>query len=193
MPPRPDRDDLLTLAGPLVRAEGARASSRLEEEVVALFDRLRDRLLRYLTTFGLSVSDSEEILQETFLALFQHLKLGKPRDNLDAWLFRVAHNLGLKRRNQIRRGFELFSEGVTTEEVAADPDLTPEVRLLHHETRQRLRAVVKGLPEQDGRCLALRAEGLRYREIAEILNMSLGAVSISLTRSLARLARVAGG
>jgi RNA polymerase sigma-70 factor (ECF subfamily) len=47
------------------------------------------------------------------------------------------------------------------------------------------------LPEQDRRCLSLRAEGLRYREIAEVLDMSLGAVSIALTRSLARIARSA--
>jgi RNA polymerase sigma-70 factor (ECF subfamily) len=41
--------------------------------------------------------------------------------------------------------------------------------------------------------LHLRAEGLRYREIAEILEMSLGAVSISLSRSLARLERADRG
>jgi RNA polymerase sigma-70 factor (ECF subfamily) len=35
----------------------------------------------------------------------------------------------------------------------------------------------------------LRAEGLRYREIAQVLDMSLGAVSISLARSLARFER----
>jgi len=52
-------------------------------------------------------------------------------------------------------------------------------------------AVVEALPEQDRRCLFLRAEGLRYREIAEILDMSLGGVSLSLARSLARLARYA--
>jgi len=34
-------------------------------------------------------------------------------------------------------------------------------------------------------------EGLRYREIGQVLQMSLGAVSLSLTRSLARLARAA--
>jgi RNA polymerase sigma-70 factor (ECF subfamily) len=59
------------------------------------------------------------------------------------------------------------------------------------QTRQRVLAVVEALPEQDRRCLFLRAEGLRYREIAGILDMSLGAVSVSLSRSLARIARSA--
>jgi RNA polymerase sigma-70 factor (ECF subfamily) len=55
-----------------------------------------------------------------------------------------------------------------------------------------LLAVVHALPELDQGCLRLRAEGLRYREIASVLGMSLGAVSISLTRSLARLIRADG-
>ena len=58
-----------------------------------------------------------------------------------------------------------------------------------NEKEMRLRAVLRALPEHDQHCLRLRAEGLRYREIAEVLGMSLGAVSISLTRSLARLER----
>jgi DNA-directed RNA polymerase specialized sigma24 family protein len=44
------------------------------------------------------------------------------------------------------------------------------------------------LPEQDRRCLFLRPEGLHYREIASILDVSLGGISISLARSLARVA-----
>jgi RNA polymerase sigma-70 factor (ECF subfamily) len=39
----------------------------------------------------------------------------------------------------------------------------------------------------------LRAEGLKYREIAQVLGISLGGVSLSLSRSLARLASSSGG
>jgi RNA polymerase sigma-70 factor (ECF subfamily) len=53
--------------------------------------------------------------------------------------------------------------------------------------QSRLRAVLAALPEQDQCCLRLRAEGLRYREISRVLGISLGAVSLSLTRSLTRL------
>jgi RNA polymerase sigma-70 factor (ECF subfamily) len=70
-----------------------------------------------------------------------------------------------------------------------DPAPTPEAQLAGSQREQRLQAALKALPEQDQRCLYLRAEGLRYREIAEALDMSLGAVSISLGRSLARLGR----
>jgi len=166
------------------------ARGRPEEEVVALFDQFRDPLLRYLSSLGIPFADGEEVIQEVFLSLFQHLRHGKARDNLRGWLFRVAHNLALKRRYRTLR--ESASLGKTgAEELAMAPGPSPEEQVVNSQTQQRLQAVVQALPEQDRRCLSLRAEGLRYREIAEILGMSLGAVSLSLGRSLARIARAA--
>jgi RNA polymerase sigma-70 factor (ECF subfamily) len=162
---------------------------RLEEEVVALFDQFRDPLLRYLSSFGHALPDAEEVIQEVFLALFQHLDRGKSRDNLRGWLFRVAHNLALKRRYRTLRDLEARAEA--SADGAIDPSPSPEDQLVNSQTQKRLLAVVQALPQQDRRCLSLRAEGLCYREIAEILDMSLGAVSLSLARSLARIARSA--
>jgi RNA polymerase sigma-70 factor (ECF subfamily) len=164
--------------------------TELENEVVDLFDRFRDPLLRYMLGFGLAIPDGEEVIQDVFVALFEHLQGGKSRANLRGWLFRVAHNLALKRRYRSRRSPEVWTEA-STEEMTADPSPSPEDQLVNTQIRHRLLAVVQALPEQDRRCLALRAEGLRYREIAGILNMSLGAVSLSLARSLARIARSA--
>ncbi len=165
--------------------------SPLEEEVVGLFDQLQDRLLRYLLSLGLPAAEGEEVVQETFLALFQHLQRGKPRHNLRAWVFQVAHNLALKQRNVIQRNRQnLFQYGGTlAENFFVDRAANPEDQFARNQRQVRLMGVLHALPEQDRRCLSLRAEGLTYREIAQVLDMSLGAVSISLTRSLARFAR----
>ncbi len=77
-------------------------------------------------------------------------------------------------------------------EIVPDPNPNPEDQAAGNQQRQKMLAVVNALPEQDRRCLTLRAEGLRYREIAEVLGMSLGAVAVSLERSTARLARAIG-
>ena len=157
----------------------------LEVEVTDLFDLLRAPLLRYLGSFGLAAQDSEEVVQEVFLALFLHLRSEKPRTNLQAWVFRVAHNLGLKRCQAIRKA---PTAGI--EELApADTALNPEQQAANRQRNIKLMAVVRALPEQDRRCLFLRAEGLRYREIVEVLSMSLGAVAQSLERSLDKLSR----
>jgi RNA polymerase sigma-70 factor (ECF subfamily) len=168
-----------------------RRSSRLEEEVVFLFEQLRVPVLRYVLSFGIPVPDGEEIIQEVFLALFRHLRQGKSRLNLQGWIFRVAHNSALKHRSRARRYSQQFSYLPAFSEAPADSALGPEERLEATERRQRLLAVVRALPEQDQRCLSLRAEGLRYREIADVLGMSLGSVANALARSLARLTRAA--
>jgi len=157
-----------------------------------LFDRLRARLLRYAFGFGLSVQDSEEIVQEVFLSLFQHLQRGKSRENLPGWVFRVTHNLALKRRASRRLEDNLAGAGPENEaDVVADPAPSPEDQFVSGQTQRRLLAVFRVLPEQDRRCLALRAEGLRYREIGQVLGISLGAVAQSLSRSLVRLTHAA--
>ena len=160
----------------------------LEETVIGLFDKFRIPLLRYSLGFGLTLEDGEEIVQEVFLSLYRHLQSGKSREHIRAWLFRVAHNLALKRRYRNRKEEEARSS-VGAEDITAAPGPDPEVAATESERRRRLQAVVEALPEPDRRCLLLRAEGLRYREIASILEISLGSVSISLSRALARLAR----
>jgi RNA polymerase sigma-70 factor, ECF subfamily len=167
-------------------------ASAIEREVIVLHGQFRDSLLRYALSLGLPVHDAEEVIQEVFLSLFRHLQLRKSRVNLRGWLFRVTHNLGLKQLhvNQRSEAKTTSDWAIAKEELARSPD--PEEELLSTQRLHRLQAVVQALPENDRHCLRLRAEGLRYREIATVLGMSLGAVSISLTRSLERLARADG-
>ncbi len=83
----------------------------------------------------------------------------------------------------------MVQEQFDWETVAHDASLNPEEQLALAQRRQKLQSVLWALPERDRYCICLRAEGLRYREIGEILGMSLGAVAISLARSLARFER----
>ncbi|MGA2714479.1 MAG: sigma-70 family RNA polymerase sigma factor [Bryobacteraceae bacterium] len=173
---------------PVAAATTAARPSRLEEEVVSLFDQLRVPVLRYLLSFRVPAPDAEEIVQEVFLLLFQHLRQGKSAANLQGWVFKVAHNLALKHHTRARRHSDRFSH-LALSEVAGDVSPGPDERMEVLERQQRLLAVVRAMPEQDQCCLSLRAEGLRYRNIAEILGISLGSVANSLERSLSRLAR----
>ena len=178
------------LVGSTAEAAVASETTPLEEEVLAVFDQMRDRLLRYLMSTGLPVQDAEEVVQEVFLALFQHLQRGKSRRNLRAWVFQVAHNLAVKQyaaRVKDRRN-RVDSDAVPAENFV-DRSPNPEDRLAGNQRQARLQNVLHALPAQDRRCVSLRAEGLTYREIAQVLDMSLGAVALSLGRSLARFAR----
>ena len=177
-----------------VRADAARSSPRpdLESEVIALFDQLRNPLLRYVLSIGIRVQEAEEVVQDVFLSLYRHVRIGRSRSNLRGWVFRVAHNLALKQRESSRRHLGNADGSGDVAERRYDPAPDPEEQMVRSERRKHLLAVLRALPEQDRACLYLRAEGLRYREIADVLEMSLGSVSISLTRSLARLQRADG-
>jgi len=167
--------------------------SSLENEVTQLFDDLCQPLRRYLSSFGLALQDVEEITQEVFLSLFLHLRDGKPRSNIRGWIFRVAHNLGLKRREKNQRALKIVvNSDECSMESHVDGSPNPEEHYSSAQKRKRLLAVVNALSEQDRRCLYLRAEGLRYREIAQVLGISLGGVASSLAQSLQRLASANG-
>lgn len=177
-------------------AEGKdrRSSSQLQVEILHLFDSLRHPLLRYAISFGLSAHDGEDVLQEVFLALFRHLQQGRSCENLPGWLFRVTHNQALRRRTDNQT---IAKMSCTGEEHAAmdhyDTAPGPEEQLLFNERQRRLLTEMLALPATDQMCLRLRAQGWRYREISEAVGISLGSVSNSLARSLARLERTDKG
>lgn len=168
---------------------GERNASALEDAVTGLFDLWRVPVLGYVVALGLPVAEGEEVIQEVFLSLFEHLRQGKSRANLRAWIFRVAHNLALKRRYATGRQLQQPIEAGNWNEVQ-DESPNPEQALAIKQRQKLLLAVVAALPEQDRCCLHLRAEGLRYREIAEVMGIALGTVALSLGRSLDRLRRV---
>jgi RNA polymerase sigma-70 factor, ECF subfamily len=167
------------------------AAASLEDQVVRLFDELRVPLLRYLSGFSLPVHDSDDVVQEAFLALFRHLRRGESHPNLRGWLFKTTHHLALKKLLYSRRDLQNGAPLGGVDESAVDPAPNPEDQFSFQQTQKRLLSVVSTLPEQNRWCLYLRAEGLRYREIAEILDISLGSVALYLERSLAHIARAA--
>ncbi len=138
-----------------------------------LFSQHRAALERYLLSLGLRPHDCDEVIQETFLGLHRHLSAGRPETNLRGWLFRVAHNHALKLR--AKRGlWQVLLD------CFCDPEPNPEELAIQEQRQRRMAAIVRAMPQRDRACLALRAEGFRYREIAEILGVSLGSVAASM-------------
>jgi len=181
--------ELENAQGPIPKMEFDRQSEQTWDrsvvaEVTKLFEQFRAPLFRYLVSFGLRDADCEEVVQETFLALYRHLKKNEDREHVRGWIFRVGHNLALKIRQTRLRDVPL-------DEAGAHPDLLPdpERQAAFSEWQDQMIAIYGALPELDRECLSLRAEGLRYREIAGVLGISLGSVAQSLARSIAKLQR----
>ena len=162
-------------------AEGPAAARQI---VLALFDEHRAGAVRYARTFGLADGVAEDVVQETFLALFVHVSRGGARTNLTGWIFRVTQRLALRQRAREARVARLMRHTP----VRPTPEIpSPEEQLAAGRRQARLVEAVNALPERDRRCLILRAEGVRYRDIAGQLGISLGSVANAIARALARL------
>ncbi|MBI3209306.1 MAG: sigma-70 family RNA polymerase sigma factor [Candidatus Solibacter usitatus] len=155
----------------------------LQEQVAQLFEETREDVYKYLLTLGLHPPQAQETAQEVFLRLYAAMKKGEEIRSARAWIFRVAHNLGLKVRAQ--QGGRAFDPEI--EVTLRDPERNPEQSLLEREKMIRFHKAVEGLSEQQKRCISLRLEGLRYPEIGESLGISASAVGEFLRRAMARL------
>jgi RNA polymerase sigma-70 factor (ECF subfamily) len=65
---------------------------------------------------------------------------------------------------------------------------TPEKAVLEKEKFRRLRAAIGLLAESERECLLLRAEGLRYREIGDVLGLATSTVADTVERAVKKLA-----
>ena len=172
------------LAG-LVRQR--RAVVTLQDEVAQLFEEARDDVYRYMLTLGLYPPEAQEAAQEVFLRLYATLKKGELIRNRRAWIFRVAHNFGLRIRAQQKRE-EPFDANLESRLAGSTAD--PERSLLERERALRFHAAIEALSEQQRRCLYLRLEGLRYPEIGSALCISATTVGEFLRRAIVRLKKV---
>jgi RNA polymerase sigma-70 factor, ECF subfamily len=171
-------DDSWPLALPLPR--WAAGSS----EVTTLYHELRKPLLRYLVCLGLTADEAQDVVHDAFLRLQRHLADGGARDNIRGWLFRVAHNQARNRQASYHRR---FAEPLDASADFPAVQATPEQSLLKREKLHRLSAAMRELAEAERQCLLLRAEGLRYREIGEVLGMATSTVGDTIERAIRKL------
>ncbi len=153
-----------------------------------MFDDLRLPVSRYVVSLGLPAAVASEIVQEAFLRLYRHLQTDGRRDNLAGWVFRVAHNLAV---NELKRA---GAAGPEPEESGGDPREDPggdpEQIVLRKERMSCLESAIRSLPLRQRQCLHLRAEGLRYREIAEVVGIGVSSVAEAVQRAVETLAKV---
>ena len=168
-----------------------RESETLEQKVTRIFQALRLPVYYYLMASLGDAATADDLTQEVFLRLYAHLHRGRSVENVRLWVFRVAHNLAFDERQRHQR--LVWLDELTWDEICAnlpDPALNPEQRALQRERLERLGVALQWLSAQELQCLLLRAEGLRYREIGEILGVATSTVGEFLQRALRKLIKI---
>jgi RNA polymerase sigma-70 factor (ECF subfamily) len=153
-------------------------------EATTLYRELRKPLLRYLIGLGLSTDEAQDIVQDAFLTLHQHIASGGSQENIRSWLFRVAHN---RARNSQRTYDRRFAAPLDPDIDSISDGATPEQAVLEKEKFRRLEEAIRSLAEPERECLLLRAGGLRYREIGEVLGIATSTVADTVDRAIKKL------
>jgi RNA polymerase sigma-70 factor (ECF subfamily) len=161
--------------------------SRLVEAYSANIYRLAMKLLG-------NQQDAEDVLQETFLKAYRHLKGFDGRSRLSTWLFRIATNEALMILRRQRPNVFSIDEPVDAEDSDQEPVqivdwcCLPERELMSKETRKNLDAAIERLPHNLKVVFLLRdIEDQSTQETAEVLGLSETAVKTRLSRARMRL------
>jgi len=145
------------------------------------------RLRRYARALARDVAAADDLVQDCLARALGKLHLWQEGTDLRAWLFTILHNQYV---NQVRRAVR---EGAAVGLSETEPML---MRAPHQgkslELRDLERAIAKLPEEQRAVILLVGLEGMRYEEVAEVLDVPVGTVRSRLSRGREALRRLTG-
>ena len=164
----------------------------------ALEDLFRDyfgSVYAYFLRQGFTVEEAKDLAQETFFRAWRGIGEFREDAGLTTWLFRIARNVLLNvwrdRKSLKRNGTTVSLDGDPEDDEAvvleSEAEPSPEEALLEEEKSRLLERELERLPAQMRQCLLLRLGDLKYREIADILGVSIETVKSHLHQARRRL------
>jgi RNA polymerase sigma-70 factor (ECF subfamily) len=166
-----------------------RARTYDAQALAEIYDRHAAPIYGYLYRMLGDAAQAEDLTSEVFVKLLQALHTNRaPRDRLQGWLYRVAHNLAMDwfRRQKKASGVPL------AEELVAD-DGQPSDLVEDKQIKQQLRAGIGRLTSDQQRVILLRfAEDLPLVDVARLMGKSEGAVKTLQHRAVSRLRKLLG-
>lgn len=163
---------------------------RFERDALPIIETMYGAALR----FTRNPADAEDLLQETTLRAFGAFHQFREGTNLKAWLYRILTNTYITAYRKEQRRPRTVSadeddEYPLLEHIESDVK-TPEADLIDRLPDDEVKEALERLPEAFGMTVLLAdVEGFSYKEIAEILDISLGTVMSRLHRGRKALQR----
>jgi len=145
------------------------------------------RLRRYARALTRDAARADDLVQSCLVRAIAKEHRWEPGTDLRAWLFTILHNQNV---NEIRRSVR---EGVLVAVEDVAPVLTVAPRAASSLQLRDLERAIRLLPEEQRQVILLVGlEGMRYEEVAAVLDIPIGTVRSRLSRGREMLRRLMG-
>jgi len=142
-------------------------------------------LYNHIRTIVLNHDDTDDVLQNTFVKVFQYLNKFKGESKLFSWMYRIATNEALTFLNQKAKINKVSSETLQNKTI---DNLKADLYFDGNEIQIKLQKAIVSLPEKQQLVFKMKYfEELKYEEISEILGTSVGALKASYHHAVKKI------
>ncbi len=159
-----------------------------EEAFKQLFDLYADRLFRFAKSFLKDKFLADEAVSDVFYKVWLHRSSLENHTTIKAYLFKATYNTSLNYLDEARR-----KKAVSLEDIDVDlgTELCPESELINKELKEIIEQAIDSLPP---RCKLIyrmaKVEQMKYKEIAELLEISVKTIDHQLTIAIQKIGEV---
>ncbi|MCF6131865.1 RNA polymerase sigma factor [Flavobacterium wongokense] len=142
-------------------------------------------LYSHIRNIVLNHDDADDVLQNTFIKVFQYLKDFKGESKLFSWMYRIATNEAITFINQKAKKNGTTSEALQTKLV---DNLKADVYFDGSEIQIKLQKAIASLPQKQQLVFKMKYyEEIKYEHMSEILGTSVGALKASYHHAVKKI------
>lgn len=151
-----------------------------------LFLLYHKRLVSFSITITHSKESAEEVVSDVFMKLWTNRKTLAVVENFHLYIYIITKNLSINRvlKEKKKESFSLDETAVNIKNIYSDP----EQLMITAEMQRRVQTAIQNLPRKCQLIFKLiREDGLKHKEVAELLNLSLKTVENQMTIALKKI------
>lgn len=153
-----------------------------------VYELYKDRIYGLCRNMSGNDEDAADLTQDVFISAFKNIQSFRMEAAFGTWLYRIAVNRCSKELRRFRPDQRSYEEMEAVDLAPPSRAPGPEAQLLRKETNQRVEAAIARLPESLRTIFVLGTiEGMRYREIANVVNCTEDAVKMRMHRARKRV------
>ncbi len=153
-------------------------------ELTLLFERYHVRLFNFFYKLTLDKAASEDLTQNLFYKVIKYRKTYRREEgSFKTWMYQMGRNVFYDFYKERQKIAVNFRDIHASHETIPDPDETHK----EEELEKLNKALARLVPDQREVIILSRYQGLKYREIAEIKDVSVTAIKVQIHRALKQL------